>query len=596
MKKLTFALVYLLLICPLLHASGPSSSTHTWIGTFSNVWDLPGNWSPASVPQSTDDVIIMLGTNYAPVISKNNVVVCRNITIQPGTSKSTEASSRAFIVSNGTTIIGGNVLIKPNATVIITSTGAATVLGDLTINTGGNLTVESGGSLITNQKVYGSAFINRDMVGGLHWHLLSSPVDAQEIMDGEFAPLSIDFRDTPSTCFDFYKLNPSSDPIQWVNLRNANLTVNNADFGTPPRFIPKQGYLVAYDNSCLPKTKQFVGNPNTGDQNFILTSGTGASTWNLLGNPFPSAIKWSDVLGKANLASGYYYVWNEEKSGGPGYEAFLDETHSTAGVDGNIPAMQGFMVKTGTSQNSFLTVLNSARVHDQDYWVKSTRVSTPNKLILTVSSATNYDAAYLLFEQNGSTGLDWYDAEKMLSMNDQIPQIYTIVDNQMKTLVNSMPLITGPVTIPVGVVLPSDGNFSITVSGLENFSPVPEIILEDMSTGNTQNINSNAVYSFSGSRSDAGDRFLLHFLGTGTDPRDSNPISIYSYGHSLYISSSAAMQNSQLTVTNMIGQQILKKDLNNQVLNEVPIDVREGYYLVRVQTQDLAKTTKLYIK
>ena len=596
MKKVPLIFLSLLLISPILHASGPFSATHTWIGTFSNVWDLPGNWSPASVPQYTDDVIITLGTNYAPVISKSNVVACRNITIQPGTSKSMEASSRAFIVSNGTTIIGGNVLIKPNATVIITSTGAATVMGDLTINTGGNLTMESGGSLITNQKVYGSAFINRDIAGGLHWHLLSSPVGSQDILNGEFAPLAFNFSDTPSTCFDFYKLNPTSDPIQWINLRNPNQTINNADFGTPPRFIPKQGYLVAYDNSCLQKTKQFVGNPNTGDQNFILIPGTGTSTWNLLGNPYPSAIKWNDVLGKANLVSGYYYVWNEEKSGGAGYEAYLDETHSTAGVNGNIPAMQGFMVKTGTSQNSYLTVLNSARIHDQDYWVKNTKESTPNKLKLTVSSATYFDAAYVLFEQNGSTGMDWYDAEKMLSMNDQVPQIYTVVDNRMKSLVNSMPLITGSVTIPVGVVLPSDGNFSVTISGLENFNPVPEIILEDMSTGYTQNINSNAVYSFSGSRNDIGDRFLLHLLGTGTNRKDSNPISIYSYGHSLYISSSAAMQNSQVTVTNMIGQQILKKDLNSQVLNEVPLDVREGYYLVRVQAQDLVKTTKLYVK
>ena len=45
---------------------------------------------------------------------------------------------------------------------------------------------------------------------------------------------------------------------------------------------------------------------------------------------------------------------------------------------------------------------------------------------------------------NKSIGKDWYDAEKLISLNVNIPQVYTLVDNDMKTLINAMPVYHKP--------------------------------------------------------------------------------------------------------------------------------------------------------
>ncbi len=605
MKKLTLLVLLALGMNSLSHAletkkeakvSPLSTPTHTWTGTISNVWNLAGNWSPASVPVSTDDVIIMVGTINDPELSRDNVIICRNATIQPCADKSAISSGRGLTISGGEVVVDGNITIKANAKLVISSDGALTVNGNLTIISGGEMTIESGGSLITNGVVSGIANVKREVSDGLRWHFLSCPVRFQAILNGEFAPLPVNFSSAPSNCFDFYKYNSTCDPLHWLNLRNADMSVNTSDFGVSPHFDVNRGYLVAY-NGCMPKVKTFIGTPNTGDHTYTLETGISSCNWDLLGNPFPSAFKWSEVLDKSNLASGYYYVWNEDKDGGPGYEAFLDDTHFTAGLDGNIPSMQGFFVKVGVP-GSTITVPNSARIHDGNYWLKSTKESSPSKLKLTFSNSTNFDDTYMMFESNGSLGTDWYDAEKMFSMNEQIPQVYTILDNDQKNVINSLPVISKPVTVPVGIVVPLDGDYSIKVSGLESFNSIPGIILEDMVTGNTQNLLQHPVYNFTASRIDDGNRFLLHFFGSNGSGnlQDSNPISIYSYGKSLYISCSTGMQSGRISVSNMIGQQILTKNLNDQTLNEVNLNVSDGYYIVRIQTEEFVKTAKVYLK
>ena len=569
---------------------------HTWTGMVSSEWYLAGNWSPASVPSPTDDVIIPIGKTNDPTVSRNNVVICRNATILHCTDKSVTSTNKGFTISGGEIIIDGTLTITPSAILIIGSDGALTVNGNLKISFGGTMIVESGGSLITTGLVSGSARIKREVSGELRWHFLSSPVGIQAILNGEFAPLLVNFSSTPSTCYDFYKFNSTCDPLHWINLRNANMSLNTSDFGVTPVFEVKKGYLVAY-NACLPKIKTFLGTPNTGDYIYTLTVGLPLCSWDLLGNPYPSAFQWGEVLGKSNLSSGYYYVWNENKPGGPGYESYLDDTHSTPGVNGNIPSMQGFFVKVRVP-GSTITVPNNSRIHDGNNWLKSTKDASPDKLKLTFSNSTNFDDTYVMFESNGSLGADWYDAEKMFSLDEKIPQVYTIANNDQKNVINSLPVISSPVTVPVGIFVPNDGDYTLTVSGIENFTTIPGIILEDLKTSNTQNLLQQPVYNFKASPDDEGKRFLIHFFGSSgnNNPQDSNPISIYCYGNSLFISCSTGMQNGRVSLSNMIGQQILFQRLNDQTLNEVKLDVSNGYYIVRVQTDEYIKTIKVFLK
>jgi len=64
----------------------------------------------------------------------------------------------------------------------------------------------------------------------------------------------------------------------------------------------------------------------------------------------------------------------------------------------------------------------------------------------------------------------------------------------------------------------------------------------------------------------------------------------------VYISCATGMHNGQVTVTNLLGQQIITKKLDEKVLNLIQLTAEEGYYIVKVQTESTVKTVKVFIK
>lgn len=64
-------------------AEPASFTTTTWTGTIDSDWLKDGNWSPAKVPTSLNDVLIGITAN-PPVIGSVKKMVCHDLTIQPG--------------------------------------------------------------------------------------------------------------------------------------------------------------------------------------------------------------------------------------------------------------------------------------------------------------------------------------------------------------------------------------------------------------------------------------------------------------------------------------------------------------------------------
>ncbi len=572
-----------------------TDTVRVWSGLTDTDWFLASNWEGAIVPSDNDVVVIPSNLQRYPVLGPNEYVICNGLTINDVGDFDKMPSGGRMVVS-GDFYIDGSLTIKVGGFLDITDGGSLTITENL--KNSGSMIIENGGSLITGGTVTGLASVIREFPNDLGWHLISSPVDYQEICNGSFAPLPSNFATTPANTWDFYKWSadcPIEPLLRWRNLRNLDLSVNTADFGTAPKFDVQKGYLAAY-NPGFSTTKTFYGTPNTGDQTFNFLDVTSNCSWELAGNPYPSAFVWDDVAGKGNLMSGYYYVWNELRAGSPGYEAYLDGAYHSTGVNGNIPPMQGFFVKVDPSKSKQIDVPNSSRIHDSNHWLKNTSVTPSNQLIITMGTATVYDEAYIIFGTNGSLGKDWYDAEKMFSINNQVPQVYTIVDNDLKTLINAMPFTNYPVSIPVGIITPNQGTFSFKVTGFDSFTSFPGLSLEDLKLNTSQNMVANPVYSFTADGNEDASRFLLHFSGPiGISEKNTSTINIYSNEKTVFINNPAGFHNAQVSVSNLLGQEILTRKLSDQNLNQINVNALKGYYIVKVQTESSVQTAKVYI-
>jgi trimeric autotransporter adhesin len=544
-----------------------------WSGLIDTDWYENGNWVAGIVPASSDNVLIPSGCPNYPILGSVTLTSCHTITI-----------SGALTVGPG---------------------GKLTVNGDLLIT--GNLVIQSSGSLITNGSVVGIATIQRTTDLDLKWHFLSSPVTWQNICNGDFAPTLATFPGDIST-WDFYNWwahcpVPPTPAEHWRNLRNSNGNINYNDFSWDPDndgspdFEVCKGYLVAYKNP-FPMTHSFIGTPNSGDKSASFTDLSDSCTWVLPGNPFPSAVSWTNI----RTASGfpqpyYYYVWNDNKAGGAGYEWWGDVSHkSSNAIDGNIPSMQGFFIKIDPAGSKNLVFPNAARLHDTppDWWLKE---SPANQLTVRFSNGTNFDEASVMFENNSNAGKDQFDAEKLFSLNTGIPQVYTIVSNDLKACLNSMPYSSDPANIPVGIVAPAEGDYSIRVEGIESFSSLEGLTLEDLKLNYSQNLLQNPLYNFSATGNEDAGRFLLHFSGTiGIDNKDSNPIHIYSSEKTIYITCPNGFRAAQVTVSNMLGQNVASGMLGNQPVNRITVNSLKGYYIVKVQDESTVKTAKIYIQ
>ena len=558
---------------------------HTWSGSGSSDWNVAGNWGSGTIPTATDDVIIPAGCPHNPEVLAGTHAYCNNLQI----------NGPSGISISGVMDVSGTLVNTLNGSITVVTGGALTVEGNLTNS--GTLMVQTQGSLITNGTVTGTATVQRAISPDLNWHFLSSPVNGQAICNGDFAPTISTFPGD-STTWAVYKLisNCPAAP-SWSSLRIPGGTINYTDFGTPPVFADATGYLVAYAPG-FPTTKSFTGNLNTGDKVCSFPDFCTGYPWALIGNPYPSAIDWSKVTGKTTgILYQYYYVYNELKDGGPGYEFFKDDGHlSSTFLNGYIPSMQGFFVSA--IPDGSIGIPNSSRVHDvlTDNWVKETPVYD-NKLSVTLSNGPNHDEAFILFESNSNASIDVNDAAKLFTMSPVVPQVYSILDVVHKAALNSMPYTTTGVTIPLGFSAPADGNYTISFAGIGSFYHLTALTLEDLELSHTTDLMQNPEYTFSSVTTENDTRFLLHFTGTINDvpEKNTNPINIYSSQKTIFINSPTSLHNAQVKVYNLLGQQICTRPLSDQKLNKITVNAVDGYYVVKVLSDNMVKTAKVHI-
>lgn len=486
----------------------------------------------------------------------------------------------------GLLTVAGNLVIGSTAKLTIGTAQSVTVTGALSNGDASRLVIKSGatgtGSLIHNTAGVG-ATVERYLVGyddenDQMFHLISSPVVAQAIRE-EFV------TNTPTAGHDFYSFDEVTN--MWINTRAAGDIWNTA---FENNFAVGKGYLVAYPSDV---TKNFTGVLNSAE--VVLTCSNtappaGGNGWNLLGNPFPSAIDWN-ALTRNGLDDALYYYDNAEQK----YRYFLSidgDVTSLGSGSQYIPAMQGFMVHASTN-GATLTIPKAAKTHNgQNIYYKST-ATVPGSLSLIVATNGHEDEAFIHFNNQATTAFDGaYDAYKLRSYSGVVPNLYTKGTDGNELAINGLPELGETTVIPVYLEPATAGTYSISanLSGLPNAL----VYLKDSKTNTTHNLSTNPVYSFTAAPGDDASRFSLHFasVGLGETPT-TQPVLAYYHDGALYVNNTEA--GAEIMLFGISGQ-LLKQQTATSGLNTLQAGkLSAGVYVVRVQSAAGTYSSKVIV-
>jgi hypothetical protein len=429
-----------------------------------------------------------------------------------------------------------------------------------------NLTILDGGSLIGQQYlcVVNDAVVERSIVNS-NFHLISSPVDA------------VTFGDVflPAYWYEVWAREYDEPSGNWVNRFIAdNLNVGqgySVQMTTAPQTATFTGMLNGYD------VTRTLSNLNTStDLNYV--------GWNLLGNPFPSAIDW-DVFSTGDYDA-QVAVWDQA---GAGNYIYWNGTVGSL-TDGIIPAQNGFFVKTSTN-GAALTIPMAAQVHSPMALYKD---AVANALELRADGNNYYDATFVHFNSNATADFDsQYDAFKLAGL-ETAPQLYSLAAGYNLSI-NELPF-EGNEVVRMGFKCGVDGTYSLNASGMESFSSSTPILLEDVKLNTIQDLRLNPVYSFNYLTSDNENRFNLHFkAATGINDPANSGIFVYSYERTVVINNTTGL-NGEVRIFDMTGREIKGANMSSTTETRIYLPVAVGTYIVKVTTAQGTVNQKVFIK
>ncbi len=365
---------------------------------------------------------------------------------------------------------------------------ALTVNGTLTNNHDNDgLVIESDdqgtGSLIQHSSSVG-ATVERFITGSstlteYKYHMVSIPVYYASPESGLFLGSYL------------YKL----DAIH-VDPNNSNYYGIWESLGTPTNtpLYCNTGYMIYYPNTST--TYTFKGTLNTGSFSLSVSNG-GTYTFNLVPNPYPSAINWGSSGGwvKNNIGA-TAYIW---PAGAGNY------TTITASSNYDIPVGQSFIVMT--SGSPILTVNNSACVHSSQAFYKS---APSNQLKISAQSNAYYDETFVAFNSAAGSGFDpLLDGFKLWGLEDA-PQLWT-EKGESRLSINQLPAPSAGLVVPMDFKTTIAGPVTLDFSGMESFDPPLAIRLKDNITGSMTDLRQNSNYVFSHDPGNNEKRFSLIF-------------------------------------------------------------------------------------
>ncbi|PUU70833.1 T9SS C-terminal target domain-containing protein [Flavobacterium sp. WLB] len=571
----------------------PGSATYTGSGTSTTIPLLAANTYTFRVTDNTRGC--KSPSSLGATITDQSSTTWNGTAWSNGTPTATKRAvfTGAFAISADLTACSCTINSGVNMTV--PSGRTLTITNSLNVNSGGSLTFDNNASLVQTT--------NAVNTGNITYLRSTTPVNRYDYVYWSIpvtATPGMTLHDlSPTTLADKYQsFNPSSG---WVTSYNGTLVMT-----------PGQGYIIrGPQGNVSPAVFQasFTGVPNNGN----ITVTPVATKWNLIGNPYPSAIDADRLINDAGVGALYFWTHSnqpdENTNGNATYNYDPDDysvytlsgstgTSNGPPASGKIAAAQGFFFKASTGNNVVFT--NSMRIsgNNSQFFKTAQTNLEKNRLWLNISNATglykqvligyiegatnswdqNYDAATL----NGSVNLDFYslnDAKKLTIQGRGLP----FEDTDL---------------IPLGYRTAVAGEFTIAIDHTDGLLNDQAVYLEDKKAGTIYDLKAGN-YKFTTEIGTFTDRFVLRYtnktLGTGDFENVKDGLLVSVKDKAIKVTSSKE-NIKEVSVFDITGKLLYnKKKVGTTELSISNLQAAEQILLVKVTLENKAEITRKII-
>ncbi|WP_179353417.1 T9SS type A sorting domain-containing protein [Winogradskyella vidalii] len=470
----------------------------------------------------------------------------------------------------------------------------------------------------------------------------SGKIKVKRALSGsEINPYDYVYWASPVTAFNISGIS-NTPTYQWdVNASNNDTGVGNWVSAASTIMTPGEGYIVRVANSQLSGfTTEFYGEPNNGPLSINVeksseydTMDYNDSSWNLIGNPYPSAIDAETFLTANTILEGRVDIWTHDTglfdvTGAD--DAFYDDfgvnygdqyiTFNSTGTSTPDPS-NTFNGKIASGQAFFVRVDDDAPYSDSGYPVDFTNAMRHDSIVaydnnqffrgiseemvtlekqlvwLSLSNENDHAISTLIGYVDGATeGKDrLYDAYT----NNEDFNLYSLISEDEKLVIQGLPLpFVETNTVPLGFELEQEGIYTIAIAHLEGslFEEQEQAIyLEDTYTNEIHDLRA-APYTFTGEAGEFNDRFILRYTASALSVTEVSASDAFAYINNsmLYVKSSQTIKS--IEIYDMSGKQITNYVVgDNGSYFSSPFTFSNGVYIASIKLDNGAVVTRKVI-
>lgn len=560
-----------------------------------------GNTTISGSSTSSFSNIIISGTLTAP---SGNMNIVRNFT-----NNGTFNHNNGTITFNGTSTqtIGGTTItdfynITQNNSSGVNLARDANLINTLTISsgtfttTGYNFKLRSTASntariaaIPAGANISGNIIMERySGTGPTDWRFLCSSVSGNTLQDWDNELITAGF---PGSDFPTF----GSPSIYWYDETQPG-DLDTYGFEVPTHItnpiVQGRGYWVYLGPN--PVTFNSIGPPYKFTQSPSVTYTNSGSIdndgWNLIANPYPSAIDWdSPNWTKSNLDNAVY-IYNSNTGS---YASYVGGV-GTNGGSRYIASQQAFWVKANAGSPS-ITAVESVKATNNpshlkmlitpntslypmafnDFPIPQNTNNQPNSILLTLSGNGYEDESFIQFSSSATNNFDdTLDAWKLFGPIN----LSSVQNDTLDYSINRLPSLTSDISIKLRVKVPASGTYSIRRDSILMLPMSSCIFIEDLVTGIITDLRQNISYSFFASDTASTPRFLLHLYAPIT--KKSFPPSCHGANNGMAIATGTGTGPWNYTWKDINGNILQTK--NNLTTSDTLFNLQKGIYTVEV--------------